>query len=339
MKILVTGGAGYIGSHTLIPLLQAGHQVVVIDSLANSSPESLARVKAITGKDLDFYALDLCDAEQVMTKVQEVKPQAVIHLAGLKAVGESVAEPLKYYANNLISTIYLIQAMQAIGCYNLVFSSSATVYGNPDKVPLTEDSPLSAVNPYGQTKLAQEIMLRDLAASDSRWHISVLRYFNPIGAHPSGMIGEDPSGIPNNLFPFITKVAVGQLEQLQVFGNDYPTPDGTCIRDYIHVMDLAQGHLLALEYLIDHPGLEVFNLGTGQGVSVLEAITIFEETNKLKIKYVIVERRPGDTPECYADPSKAHKVLGWQAQHDFAQACRDGWNWQTKNPQGYPKEA
>lgn len=332
--ILVTGGAGYIGSHTCVELLEAGHRVVVLDNLSNSSSESLRRVQQITGKSPEFVKGDirsLTDLQDVFTRF---KISAVVHFAGLKAVGESVSMPLHYYQNNVAGTLNLLQVMDAHGCRRLVFSSSATVYGDPASVPIVEDFPLSATNPYGRSKLIIEDMLRDLYRADERWSLALLRYFNPVGAHLSGLIGEDPSGIPNNLMPYITQVAVGQRECLQVFGGDYPTPDGTGVRDYIHVVDLAKGHIKALQAL-DQPRLLTVNLGTGQGYSVLEMAAALAKASGRKVPYQIVARRPGDVAQCYADPALALELLGWRAELDLARMCEDSWRWQSQNPQGY----
>lgn len=337
MHILVTGGAGYIGSHTCVELLNANHQVTVIDNLKNSSQESLNRVQNITGKPLTFHHLDLLNFSDLDSVFSQNHFDTVIHFAGLKAVGESVQKPLDYYENNILSTVNLCKAMKKYAVNNLVFSSSATVYGQPEKVPITEDFPLTAMSAYGQTKLTIEYMLKDLQTSDSSWNICILRYFNPVGAHPSGQIGEDPQGIPNNLMPYISQVAVGKLPKLSVFGNDYPTPDGTCIRDYIHVVDLAIGHLKALEKLATHPGLVIYNLGTGQGVSVLELIKAFEKAAGRPIPYQIISRRPGDVAVCYADPSKAQKELNWKAVKTVNDMCADSWHWQSQNPNGYSR--
>lgn len=335
MKILVTGGAGYIGSHTCVELLNAGHEVVVIDNLSNSKEESLHRVAGITGRTLTFYEKDLLD-KAALREIFSTHPiDAVIHFAGLKAVGESVEQPLAYYRNNLDSTLSLCEVMREFKVFNLVFSSSATVYGDPDEVPITEDFPLSAVNPYGRTKLFIERILQDLYVSDERWNIGLLRYFNPVGAHESGRIGEDPNDIPNNLMPYITQVAVGKLQQLSVFGDDYDTHDGTGVRDYIHVVDLAIGHLKALEKLEEDPGVVIYNLGTGQGYSVLDVVKAFEKASGRDIPYRISDRRPGDAAICYADPSKAEKELDWRAERDLEDMCRDSWRWQSENPEGY----
>ena len=333
--ILVTGGCGYIGSHTCVELLEEGYDVVVIDNLSNSKVEALKRVEQITGKPVTFIKCDLLDRNGLDEVFEKHQPHAVIHFAGLKAVGESVQKPLWYYRNNVSGTEILLSAMQSAGCRNIVFSSSCTVYGAPQELPITEDFPLAAVNPYGQTKLTIEYMLKDLAASDPEWNISILRYFNPVGAHPSGEIGEDPLGIPNNLMPYITQVAVGQRELLSVWGGDYDTPDGTCIRDYIHVVDLAKGHIKALQKLEQKPGVIVHNLGTGQGYSVLEVIGAFERATGVTIPFQVVGRRAGDAPAVYADPRCAWQELGWQAGLGLEAMCADAWNWQQKNPRGY----
>lgn len=335
MKVFVTGGAGYIGSHTVLELLTADHEVIVIDNLSNSSYEAIKRVEQITGKEVTFYEDDLLDKQAVQKIFKKHDIDSVIHFAGYKAVGESVAKPLMYYNNNITSTLILCEVMKVYGVQNLVFSSSATVYGDPESVPITEDFPLSATNPYGRTKLFIEYILKDLHASDSSWNISLLRYFNPIGAHESGLIGEDPNDIPNNLMPFISQVAVGKLKKLSVFGGDYPTADGTGIRDYIHVVDLAVGHLKALEKLETNPGLIVHNLGTGKGSSVLDMVKAFEAASGKKIPYEITDRRPGDIAECYADPSKAENELNWIAKRNITQMCKDTWRWQSQNPNGY----
>lgn len=337
MKVLVTGGAGYIGSHTCVELLAIGHDVVVVDDYSNSKPEALKRVQDIAGRSVKMHACDVRDREGLRAIFRDEKPDAVIHFAGFKAVGESVAQPLKYYDNNLVSTIVLLEVMQESGCRQLVFSSSATVYGIPDQVPLNEQAPLRAINPYGATKLMIEDMLRDLAASDDSWRIALLRYFNPVGAHESGLIGEDPNDIPNNLMPYISQVAVGRLPQLRVFGGDYPTPDGTGVRDYIHVVDLALGHLKALEWLagLSKGRVEAINLGTGNGCSVLDMVKAFEQACGRAIPYEIVARRPGDAASCYADPCLARELLGWQAVRDVKTMCQDAWRWQSHNPHGY----
>ena len=338
MRVLVTGGAGYIGSHTCLELLNAGYQVTVIDNLCNSSKESLARVERLTGKSVSFFELDLLDIDglrKAFSQTPEVG--AVIHFAGLKAVGESVQLPLRYYQNNLISTLNLCQVMQEQGVKNIVFSSSATVYGDPATVPIRETFPLSCTNPYGRSKLMIEEILRDLHRPDPAWNIALLRYFNPVGAHQSGQIGEDPNGIPNNLLPYIAQVAIGKLKELAVFGNDYPTPDGTGVRDYIHVVDLAIGHLRALEKLTQQPGVVTYNLGTGQGYSVLDMVHAFEKASGRSVPYRITGRRPGDIAQCYAEPALAYQELGWQARYGIDEMCRDTWRWQSANPQGYGK--
>lgn len=335
MRILVTGGAGYIGSHTCVELLQAGYEVIVVDSLINSREESLRRVAEITGKKLRFHKVDLLDKARLAAVFQETAVDAVIHFAGLKAVGESVAKPLQYYTNNITGSLVLFGVMAEYGVRNLVFSSSATVYGDPASLPITEDFPVKASNPYGWAKVMLEQILRDLHYADPALNIALLRYFNPVGAHASGRIGEDPRGIPNNLVPYIAQVAVGKLPQLQIYGNDYPTPDGTGVRDYIHVMDLAGGHMRALEKLATGPGLVTYNLGTGKGYSVLEMVNAFAKAAGKNIPYRIVGRRPGDIASCYADPAKAEKELSWKATRDIHAMCLDTWRWQTQNPSGY----
>lgn len=336
MKILVTGGAGFIGSHTCAELLNNGYEVVVVDSLDNSCPLSLDRVKQITDKSLTFYQADVRDKEKLSSIFSEEHPEAVIHFAGLKAVGESVSIPHTYYSNNIDSTLILTEVMKEHGCYNLIFSSSATVYGNPAFIPITEDCPKGiCTNPYGWTKWMIEQILSDLAKADPAWNITLLRYFNPIGAHPSGLIGEDPKGVPNNLLPYVSQVAIGKLPHLNVFGNDYDTSDGTGVRDYIHVVDLARGHVKALEHMM--PGVSIFNLGTGHGYSVLQIIKAFEKACGHEIPYQIRSRRPGDIATCYCDPSKAAKELHWTAEFGIDDMCRDAWNWQ-KNPNGYKGE-
>lgn len=335
MSILVTGGAGYIASHTNVELLNAGYEVAVLDNLSNSSVEAVRRVEKLTGKKIAFYETDLLDQEGVREIFRKEKVDAVIHFAGLKAVGESCRIPLKYFQNNLTGTIHLLEVMQEFGVKNLVFSSSATVYGNPEKVPITEDSPLSVTNPYGRTKLMIEEMLGDLYQSDASWNIAVLRYFNPIGAHESGEIGEDPSGIPNNLVPYVAKVATGELDKINVFGDDYDTPDGTGIRDYIHVVDLATGHLKAIEKLVGQPGLVIYNLGTGVGYSVLDIIHNYEKACQKTLPYVIGPRRPGDIAVSFADAKKAERELGWKAERGIDKMCEDSYRWQSKNPRGY----
>ena len=339
MSILVTGGAGFIGSHTCIELLESGFDVVVVDNLINSSAKSLEKVEEITGKKLTFYEVDCCDRKALEHVFANENIEAVIHFAGLKAVGESVVKPLEYYANNMTATFTLCDVMRKHGCKNIVFSSSATVYGTPKFVPITEDCPKGDVtNPYGRTKSMLEQVLSDIQFADEKWNVVLLRYFNPIGAHPSGLIGEDPKGIPNNLMPYITQVAIGKLVVLSVFGNDYDTKDGTCIRDYIHVCDLASGHVKALEKIKSSKGgTYIYNLGTGTGYSVLDVINAFEQANDLKINYVFKDRRAGDVPQCYADPSRAEAELGWKAARNLQDMCRDSWNWQKKNPNGFEK--
>lgn len=335
MAILVTGGAGYIGSHTCFELLQAGYQVIVIDNYSNSRPKSLQRVMELTGQRIQIYSIDLLDETGLETVFYENHIEAVIHFAGLKAVGESVAFPLSYYQTNIIGTISLCEMMKKYHVKNLVFSSSATVYGKPEQVPIKEDASLSAMNPYGRTKLMIEQILKDLYQSDASWSIALLRYFNPIGAHPSGKIGENPKGIPNNLMPYITQVAIGIRDELLIFGNDYPTHDGTGIRDYIHVVDLARGHVKALEKVLNTTGIEAYNLGTGEGYSVLELVAAFEAASGKRIPYKIVNRRPGDVAVSLADVSKAKRELNWIATKGIQEMCVDAWNWQTKNPKGY----
>ncbi len=335
MKILVTGGAGYIGSHTCVQLLERGDEIVVLDNLDNSCEESLNRVKKITGKDLTFCKVDLLDYEATENVFKQHKFDAVIHFAGLKAVGESVRMPLRYYHNNITGTLHLCDIMNKYGVKKLVFSSSATVYGDPHTVPIKEDFPLSCTNPYGQTKLDIEYILKDLCVSDPEWSVVLLRYFNPVGAHESGLIGEDPNGIPNNLMPYISQVAIGKLECLSVYGNDYNTKDGTGVRDYIHVVDLAEGHLRAIDKIKDNTGVYVYNLGTGNGYSVLDMVKAFSKACGKDVKYKIVDRRPGDVASCYADPTKAREELGFVTKHNLDDMCRDLWNWQTKNPNGY----
>ena len=337
MSILVTGGAGYIGSHTCVELIQAGYEVVVADNLYNSSEEAVRRVEKIVGKEIPFERTELCDMEQVealFAKYPDI--DSVMHFAGLKAVGESVAKPLEYYSNNLISTLYLLRVMREKGVKNFVFSSSATVYGDPATVPIREDFPTGGTtNPYGTSKLFQEKMLMDICAADPTLNVALLRYFNPIGAHESGLIGEDPNGIPNNLVPYIAKVAVGQLEKLHVYGDDYPTPDGTGVRDYIHVVDLAKGHVAALKKLETKCGLFVCNLGTGNGYSVLDVLHAYEKACGHALPYVVDPRRPGDIATCYADPKKAREELGWTAELGIEEMCASSWKWQSMNPNGY----
>ncbi len=336
MSILVTGGAGFIGSHTCVELLEAGYEVVVVDNLSNASAESLRRVQEITGRSLTFYEVDILDREAMEKIFSQEEIEAVIHFAGLKAVGESVAKPLEYYWNNITGTLVLCDVMRRHGVKSLVFSSSATVYGDPATVPIREDFPLHVTNPYGRTKLMQEEMFRDFYVSDDTWNIMLLRYFNPIGAHRSGRIGEDPKGIPNNLLPYVAQVAIGKLPKLRVFGNDYDTPDGTGVRDYIHVVDLARGHVKAIEKLAQvRHGIHVYNLGTGIGYSVLDVVKSFEKACGHEIPYEIQARRPGDIATCYADPSLAERELGWKAERGIEEMCEDAWRWQTQNPDGY----
>ena len=335
MKILVTGGAGFIASHTNVELLNAGYDVVVVDNLVNSSRESVARVEELTGKKISFYEEDLLNEKAIDAIFEKENIDSVIHFAALKAVGESCQIPLRYFDNNLTGTLNLLKVMEKHGVKSIVFSSSATAYGKPESVPIREDFPLSVSNPYGRTKLIIEDMLRDIYKSDNEWDIALLRYFNPIGAHESGMIGENPHGIPNNLLPYVAKVAAGQLECVNVFGDDYDTPDGTGVRDYIHVVDLATGHIKALEKLVTHPGLVTYNLGTGVGYSVLDIIKNFEKACGKEIPYKITPRRPGDIDMCYADPAKAKEELGWEATRSIDKMCEDAWRWQTKNPNGY----
>lgn len=329
MRVLVTGGAGYIGSHTCVELLNAGHEVVVVDNLCNSKISVLDRVRQIAGRSLLFYNLDVRDKAALSTVFDAHHIEAVIHFAGLKSVGESVSMPLQYYDNNVYGTLVLAAVMAEHGVFNLVFSSSATVYGDPASVPIGEDFPLSATNPYGRSKLITEEMLRDLPVAQSNWRITILRYFNPVGAHSSGLIGEDPNGIPNNLMPYIAQVAAGKLAELSVFGGDYPTPDGTGVRDYIHVVDLAIGHVHALNALVNNSGVATYNLGTGRGYSVLEMVAAFERASGKTVRYRIVGRRSGDIAACYADPRLAERALGWRAQRDIDVMCEDSWRWQT----------
>jgi UDP-glucose 4-epimerase len=339
MKILVTGGAGYIGSHTVLELLSKGYDVVVVDNYDNSKPESLRRVAELAGRSATVHQVDICDEEALSAVFAAERPDSVIHFAGLKAVGESNTVPQRYYHNNITGTLVLLRAMESVDCRTLVFSSSSTVYSaEGSQPPFVEDAVLGASNPYGRTKWFLEEILRDVAASDNRWQIGLLRYFNPVGAHPSGMIGEDPNGIPNNLLPYITQVAVGRLKELRVFGGDYATPDGTGVRDYIHVVDLARGHLRCIEYL-DRLGDEgicrSWNLGTGKGASVLEMISTFERSSGVDIPYAIVERRPGDAAVSFCDPGRAREELQWSAEYSLDSMCTDSWNWQSQNPQGY----
>ena len=336
MKILVTGGAGFIGSHTLIELVEAGHAPVVVDNLSNSSPKAIERVEKIVGKTIPFYNVDIRDREGLEEVFAENTFDCCIHFAGLKAVGESVQKPWEYYENNIGGTLVLVDVMRKHGCKNIIFSSSATVYGAPETMPITEDCPKGTVtNPYGWTKYMLEQVLSDIQKADPEWNVVLLRYFNPIGAHKSGTIGEDPNGIPNNLMPYITQVAVGKLPQLGVFGNDYPTHDGTGVRDYIHVVDLAKGHVCAIQAIAKKCGLGIYNLGTGQGYSVLDLVKAFEAATGVKVPYVIKPRRSGDVAECWSDPSKAAKELGWKAQYGVQEMCEDAWRWQKNNPNGY----
>lgn len=336
MKVLVTGGAGYIGSHAVVELLAAGHEVVIIDNLVNAKRSVLDRLRVITGQNVPFIEKDIAESASLSALFAAEKFDAVMHFAGLKAVGESVAQPLRYYENNIGGTLTLLRVMAEYGVKTLVFSSSATVYGDPARVPISEDFPLATTNPYGQTKLMIEDMLRDIARADPTLRIALLRYFNPVGAHASGLMGEDPNGIPNNLVPYITQVAIGKRVSLDVFGGDYPTKDGTGVRDYIHVLDLVRGHVRALDYLARHQGIITLNLGTGQGYSVLDMVGAFEAASGRTIPYKIVDRRPGDVAQCYADPSYAAKLIGWRAEHSLEQMCADSWRWQSQNPDGYP---
>ncbi len=336
MAILVTGGTGFIGSHTVVEFLQAGEEVVIVDNFSNSKPCVLDRIEAIAGKRPKFYEVDLLDRAALENVFKENSIESCIHFAGLKAVGESCAQPLRYYHNNITGTLILCELLHKYGARKMVFSSSATVYGKPESVPIREDFPLSTTNPYGETKLEIERILKDLTVAEPDWSVTVLRYFNPIGAHQSGTIGEDPKGIPNNLFPYIAKVAAGKLARLQVFGDDYDTKDGTGVRDYIHVVDLAQAHLKALERTRKTVGIDYVNVGTGVGYSVLEMVAAYEKVTGLSVPYDIVARRPGDIDECYADPTKAKEVLGWQAQYGLEDMCRDAARWQAQNPDGYP---
>ena len=343
MAVLVTGGAGFIGSHTCVELLNAGYEVVVVDNLYNASKESLRRVEEITGKKLTFYEADILDRDRLTEIFQKDSIDSVIHFAGYKAVGESVQKPLEYYYNNLTGTLILTDVMRKNGCKSIVFSSSATVYGDPEVIPITEDCKVGGVtNPYGRTKFMIEEILKDLYVSDNEWNIILLRYFNPIGAHESGKIGEDPKGIPNNLMPYVSQVAIGKLKCLGVFGDDYDTPDGTGVRDYIHVVDLANGHVKALDKIAEMKKngadeVKIYNLGTGNGVSVLELVHAFEKVLGRELPYEIKPRRAGDIATCYADPSKAKRELGWEAKRGIDEMCRDSWNWQSKNPEGYAK--
>ncbi len=338
MSILITGGCGYIGSHTCVEMLKSGYDIVVIDNFYNSSIEALNRVKELSGKDFPFYECDIRDAEGLRKVFSENKIDVVIHFAGLKAVGESVQKPLEYFDNNVNGTLVLCDVMREFGCKRMVFSSSATVYGNSNPSPLVETMKTGEVtNPYGRTKFMIECILQDLCVSDDEWSVVLLRYFNPIGAHESGRIGEDPNGIPNNLMPYISQVAIGKLPCLSVFGDDYDTPDGTGVRDYIHVVDLAKGHVCAVDYALKNNGAEAINLGTGVGYSVLDLVNAFIKVNNIDVPYKIVERRPGDVATCYSDPKKAKELLNWEAKFGVEDMCRDTWNWQSKNPQGYKK--
>ncbi|WP_278990266.1 UDP-glucose 4-epimerase GalE [Segatella bryantii] len=336
MNILLTGGAGYIGSHTIIELDKAGHSVVVVDNFVNSQPEALRRVAKIIGKEIPFVEADVRDREAMDKVFSENKIDAVINFAGLKAVGESVAKPLEYYENNMNGVFVLVDVMRQHGCKNIIFSSSATVYGDPVVIPITEECPKGVcTNPYGWTKSMLEQVLMDVQKADPEWNVVLLRYFNPIGAHESGTIGENPNGIPNNLMPYITQTAVGMRKELGIFGNDYDTPDGTGVRDYIHVCDLASGHVAALKAITENKGLAIYNLGTGHGYSVLDVVNAFMKVNGVKVPYVFKERRPGDIATCYCNPAKAKAELGWEAKHGIEDMCRDSWNWQKKNPNGY----
>ena len=336
MNILLCGGAGYIGSHTIIELDKAGHSVVVVDNLVNSNPESLRRVAKIIGKESPFYEVDIRDKDALSKVFDKNKFDAVIHFAGLKAVGESVSKPLEYYHNNMTGTFILLDVMRQHGCKNIIFSSSATVYGNPAIIPITEKCPKGhCTNPYGKTKSMLEEVLMDVQEADSEWNVVLLRYFNPIGAHQSGMIGENPNGIPNNLMPYITQTAVGIRKELGIYGNDYDTHDGTGVRDYIHVCDLASGHVAALKAIEHKCGLAIYNLGTGHGYSVLDVVNSFIKINGVNVPYVIKSRRPGDIATCYCNPAKAKEELGWEAQYSIEEMCRDSWNWQKQNPNGY----
>lgn len=336
MKILVTGGAGYIGSHTCVELLEAGYDVVVVDNLYNASEKSIERIREITGKDLVFYNADILDYDALDKIFTDEKVDCVIHFAGLKAVGESVAKPLEYYQNNIAGTLVLCDVMRKHGVKNIIFSSSATVYGDPAFIPITEKCPKGTpTNPYGWTKHMIEQILTDFHTADAEWNVILLRYFNPIGAHKSGLIGEDPKGIPNNLLPYVAQVAIGKLECLGVFGDDYNTPDGTGVRDYIHVVDLARGHVKAIDKIKENPGVKIYNLGTGKGYSVLDVVKAFEKACGHEIPYVIKPRRPGDIATCYSDASLAREELGWEAQYDIDEMCADSWRWQSMNPNGY----
>ena len=335
-RILVTGGAGFIGSHTLVELIQSGYDVVVVDNLCNSSQVSLERVTKITGKSITFFEADIRDNIYLDRILTDYPCDACIHFAGLKAVGESVEKPWEYYENNISGTLVLLDVLRSHNCKNIIFSSSATVYGNPEQIPITEECPKGqCTNPYGWTKSMLEQVMMDMQKADPKWNIVLLRYFNPIGAHPSGLIGENPNGIPNNLMPYVTQVAIGRRPELGVFGNDYDTPDGTGVRDYIHVVDLARGHVKALQAIERKCGLAIYNLGTGHGYSVLDVVKAFEKVNGVKVPYSIKPRRAGDIATCYSDPSKAERELGWKAEYGIEEMCRDSWNWQKKNPNGY----
>ena len=336
MSILVAGGAGYIGSHTCVELLNAGYELVIVDNYSNSSPLVLDRIKTITGKDFKFYQCNICDRDGMRKIFKQEKIDAVIHFAGLKAVGESCVKPLEYYENNVWGSVALLEVMKEFHCKKIVFSSSATVYGSENKAPFVETMPVgTATNPYGTTKIYIENILQDLYKSDHDWSVSLLRYFNPIGAHPSGLIGENPNGIPNNLMPYVSQVAVGKLACLNINGNDYPTPDGTGVRDYIHVVDLALGHIKAVERVLKKTGVDIYNLGTGNGYSVLDVVETFKRVNGVDVPYKIAPRRPGDIATCYANADKAYRELGWKAERNLEDMCRDTWNWQKKNPNGY----
>jgi UDP-glucose 4-epimerase len=335
MKILVTGGTGYIGSHTCIELIQSGYEIVVVDNLCNSSLESLRRVESLVGRNIPFHKVDVRDKSSLIGVFEQHSIAGVIHFAGLKAVSESIEKPIQYYDANVSATIILAEVMRKFNCKTFVFSSSATVYGNPHTVPIEENFPLSATNPYGRSKLIIEDFLQDVFVADETWHIALLRYFNPIGAHKSGLIGEDPNDIPNNLIPYISQVAVGKLEKLNIFGSDYDTPDGTGVRDYIHVVDLAKGHVKALKTLESRPQMLTVNLGTGNGYSVLDMVRAFEKASGKKIPYQIVDRRPGDIATCYANPNNAAKKIGWKAELKLDEMCKDTWRWQSQNPNGY----
>lgn len=335
MKVLVTGGAGYIGSHTVIQLLENNKNVIIVDNFSNSNPIVLDRIKEITNKDFKFYEIDTTNQEDLEIVFKENKIDSVIHFAAYKAVGESVAKPLEYYTNNIVNTLSVLNLMKKYDVKKFVFSSSATVYGDPHTCPITEDFPLSTTNPYGSTKLIIEDILRDIAKVDTSFNIAILRYFNPVGAHSSGLLGEDPNDIPNNLMPYVSQVAVGKLKELSVFGNDYNTPDGTGVRDYIHVVDLANGHLKALDKLDTNCGLVTYNLGTGKGYSVLDMVNAFSEASGREVAYKVVDRRPGDIAMCYADPKKANEELGWKAKYGIKEMCEDAWRWQSNNPNGY----